>query len=234
LKVSEKGKRTSPSVVVLMAALDEEKGIGPTLTELKKYAGSSRFLVIDGNSSDKTVQIAKSLNADVIYQKGRGKGDAIARAIKHVNEDFDYAVLIDADYTYPAEFIPRMIEILETNSHVGMVCGNRFSPTFERDKMKYMFYLGNRLLALTHNLLNGISLNDPLTGLRILRWNILKGWAPSSSGFDIEVELNHLVERKGFGIIEIPIPYRTRIGEKKLKARHGFQILRRILIEVAN
>ena len=231
MKGSEKGKRNSPSIVVLMAALDEEKGIGPTLKELRRYAGASRFLVVDGKSSDKTVHVAKSLNADVVYQEGRGKGNAIAHAIKHINEDFDYVVLIDADYTYPAHFIPQMIRILEKNPQVGMVCGNRFGLTFDTNKMNNMFYLGNRLLAVTHNLLNGIALNDPLTGLRILRWDILKGWNPLSHGFDIEVELNHRVERKGFDIVEIPIPYRTRIGEKKLKAKHGFQILRRILLE---
>ena len=52
-----------------------------------------------------------------------------------------------------------------------------------------------------------------------------------SKGFDIEVELNHLVERKGFGIVEVPIVYRPRLGEKKLKARHGASILKRIMLE---
>jgi glycosyltransferase involved in cell wall biosynthesis len=227
----EKGKQAAPSILVLMAALDEEEGIGLTIAELKRYVGDSRFLVVDGNSNDKTVHVAKSLNAAVVYQEGRGKGDAIGHAIKHVDEDVDYVVLIDADYTYPAEFIPQMIRILEENPWVGMVCGNRFNSAFNMGEMNDMFYIGNRLLAFTHNLLNGISLRDPLTGLRVLRWEILKGWNPKSRGFDIEVELNHLVERKGFEIVEIPIPYRSRLGEKKLKARHGFQILRRMILE---
>jgi glycosyltransferase involved in cell wall biosynthesis len=231
LEIWEKGVHTSPSVLVLMAALDEEEGIGHTIADLKKYTGASRFLVVDGNSKDKTVHVAKTLNADVIYQEGIGKGDAIGHAIKHVDDDVDYVVLIDADYTYPAEFIPQMIRILEENPHVGMVCGNRFGSAFDVHEMPHMFYIGNRLLALTHNLLNGVSLTDPLTGLRVLRWEILKGWRPRSRGFDIEVELNHRVERKGFDIVEIPISYRARLGEKKLKARHGFKILQRIILE---
>ena len=94
-----------------------------------------------------------------------------------------------------------------------------------------MFYVGNRLLALTHNLLNGVDMRDPLTGLRVVRWEIVSDWRPKSKGFDVEVELNHFVEKKGFGIKEIPIHYRHRLGEKKLKLRHGFTILRRILAE---
>ena len=51
-------------------------------------------------------------------------------------------------------------------------------------------------------------------------------------GFDIEVELNHFVKKNGFSIIEIPIDYRTRIGKKKLGIRHGFIILKRIILDI--
>ena len=97
--------------------------------------------------------------------------------------------------------------------------------------MHNILYTGNRMIALVHNMLNGVNLKDPLTGLRVVRWEILKDWRPKSRSFDVEVELNHLVERKGFRIVEVPIYYRRRLGEKKLKVRHGFTILRRILLE---
>ena len=66
-----------------------------------------------------------------------------------------------------------------------------------------------------------------------MRWNILKNWRPASKGFDVEVELNHHVERQGYDIKEIDIVFRKRVGEKKLKARHGLSIMKRILIEIA-
>lgn len=52
-----------------------------------------------------------------------------------------------------------------------------------------------------------------------------------SKGFEIEVELNHLVERRGFKIREIPISHIARLGEKKLKVSHGFTTLKRISLE---
>jgi dolichol-phosphate mannosyltransferase len=67
-----------------------------------------------------------------------------------------------------------------------------------------------------------------------VRADILRNWRVKSKGFGIEVELNHRVEREGFDIAEIPIKYRERLGDKKLKARHGAQILRRILLETGN
>jgi dolichol-phosphate mannosyltransferase len=221
------------SVLAIIAALDEEKGVGLTIAELKQYLETPRILVVDGKSCDRTVEIAKNFDAHVIRQEGSGKGDAIAYAIRHVKIDADYVVFTDADYTYPAEFVPRMLSILEENPRVGMVCGNRFNSHFHLKGMHDMFYLGNRLLAFTHNMLNGVSMRDPLTGLRVVRWEILKDWKPKSKSFDIEVELNHHVERQGYGIVEIPIPYRPRLGEKKLKLRHGATILKRMILETA-
>jgi glycosyltransferase involved in cell wall biosynthesis len=220
-----------PSVLVTIATLDEEEGIGPTLAELRDVLGCPMFLVVDGNSTDRTVEIAKEMGADVLFQEGTGKGDAIAHAIKHVDFDVKYVVLIDADFTYPAEYLPGMIRILEENPEVGMVTGNRFNHTHELTSMRDPFFIGNRFLAYAQYFLNGVKLRDPLTGLRVVRWQIFKNWKPKSKGFDIEAEMNHRVERLGYKTVEIPIHYRTRLGEKKLKLRHGFAILGRILGE---
>ena len=225
------GNLSYQSTLVLMAALNEEKGIRPTLAELKKYLNDSQFMVIDGNSGDGTVHVAKSFGADVLYQNGQGKGNAIASGLQYLSDDFDHVVLIDADFTYPAEYVPRMIRILDENPHVGMVCGNRFNSHMHLDAMHNIFYFGNRVIAYAHNMLNGIALRDPLTGLRVVRGSILRNWEPKSKSFDIEVELNHHVERQGYSIEEIEIPYRERIGEKKLKLQHGFTILKRIITE---
>jgi dolichol-phosphate hexosyltransferase len=217
-----------------MAALNEEEGIGPTLLELNKTLRNPRILVVDGRSTDRTVEIAKSMGADVVLQDGLGKGDAIAKAIKHSNLTVDYVVITDADYTYPAEHVPEMIQILEKNPDVGMVCGNRFSGYLDLKGLNGFFYLGNRFIGFTQNLLNGVWLADPLTGLRALRAEILRNWKVKSKGFDVEVELNHHVKLEGFGIAEIPIKYRERLGEKKLGVRHGAEIFKRIMLEATH
>jgi len=220
-----------PSVLAVIAALNEEEGIGSTLAELGEVLVDSRFLVVDGNSTDRTVEVARKMGAEVLFQEGSGKGDAVSQAIRHVDSDAKYVVFIDADFTYPAGYLPEMIRILEENPEVGMVTGNRFNDSFELSSMKSPFFVGNRFLAFAQRFLNGVSLKDPLTGLRVVRWRMLKNWMPKSKGFDIEAEMNHLVERQGYKTVEIPIQYRSRLGEKKLKLRHGFTILRRILAE---
>ncbi len=217
---------------LIVAALNEENGVGLTLKEFKQVMGNSSILVVDGNSRDRTVEIAKDSGAQIAFQTGIGKGDAIAKGISLMDTEAKYIVLTDADYTYPAEHIPSMIEILEQNPDVGMVCGNRLGGKKDEKALHTQFYLGNRMLALAHNILNGVDLEDPLTGLRVVRADIFKSWKIRSLGFDIEVELNSQVTKQGYRTVEVPIRYRERIGEKKLKMRHGATILKRIFLEM--
>jgi glycosyltransferase involved in cell wall biosynthesis len=219
------------STQLLVAALNEEQGIGLTLKEFTDVLGDSKVLVVDGNSIDRTVEVAKNCGAEIAFQDGKGKGNAIAKGIHILDANTEYVVLTDADHTYPAEYVPEMIQILEKNPEVGMVCGNRFSGEVEDKAVRTSFYFGNKMLAFAHGLLNGVTMQDPLTGLRVMRADLLRDWNVKSQGFDIEVELNHLIEKKGYKIVEVPIKYRQRVGEKKLKAKDGVTILRRILQE---
>ena len=227
------GQRYQPTqpTNIFIAALNEEEGIGATISELSENIDAKRILVIDGHSHDRTVEIAKDYGAEIFFQDGKGKGDALAKAVQCMGEDVEYVVITDADFTYPAEHVPEMIQILENNPHVGMVCGKRFSKQTEGNAFKGRFTFGNKLLAFAHSFFNGVDLQDPLTGLRVIRADILRKWVIKSKGFDIEVELNSQVGNQGFETIELPIEYRERLGEKKLRMKHGATILKRILYE---
>ena len=222
----------SSNISVIIATLNEEEGIGPTIGEMQKILHNPYMVVIDGNSIDRTIEIAKNMGADVMLQEGRGKGDAMFQGIKTLASKVPYIVFTDADYTYPAQYIPQMIELLEANPRVGMVIGNRFKGQYNLSKtITNPFYVGNKLLAFAQLVMNGINLGDPLSGLRVVRTEALDGWKPKSKGFDVEAEMNTTVERRGYGIMEVPIDYRNRMGEKKLKLRHGLGIMKRILAE---
>jgi glycosyltransferase involved in cell wall biosynthesis len=216
---------------VLIAALNEEEGIGATISELSNNVSFHRILVVDGRSNDRTIEIAMSCGAETISQDGIGKGDAISKALKCLGMDTEYVVLTDADFTYPVDALPEMIRILEEAPQVGMVCGNRFNERPEKKASGGWFYYGNKLLAFAHNFFNGVDLKDPLTGLRVIRAGILRNFNLKSDGFDVEVELNSRVTKEGFHIQEIPIKYRERLGQKKLRVRDGATIFKRILLE---
>jgi dolichol-phosphate mannosyltransferase len=220
----------SPSLAVVVAAYNEEEGIVPTLCELKEVLNKPSLLVVDGNSSDRTLELAKDFGAEIVLQRGKGKGSAISQGLDQLNGDTLYVALIDADYTYPAKHIKEMMCVLNFSPEVGMVLGDRFSKKYEKESDRNQFYVGNRILGFVHRVFNGIELNDPYTGLRLIRFDLLKGWKPESEGFDIEAELNHRIDCLGYKIVELPIKYRKRLGKKKLGFIHGLKILRRIVI----
>ena len=220
------------NISVVIATLNEEEGIGPTIDEMQKVLKNPYMVVVDGNSVDRTIEIAKNMGADVLLQEGKGKGDAMFQGFRQLGSKVPYVVFTDADYTYPAEYVPRMIEVLQQNPKVGMVIGNRFKGEYNHSKsVTNPFYLGNKIFALAQLVMNGVKLGDPLSGLRVVRSEILEDWKPKSKGFDVEAEMNALVRRKGYRTVEVPIDYRDRMGEKKLKLRHGLGIMKRILAE---
>jgi glycosyltransferase involved in cell wall biosynthesis len=64
-----RNNHNSPLSVVI-ATLNEEAGVGPTLEELQKVLNDPYLVVVDGNSVDRTIEIAKNMGADVLLQDG--------------------------------------------------------------------------------------------------------------------------------------------------------------------
>jgi dolichol-phosphate mannosyltransferase len=219
------------NTTVVIAALEEELGMKPTLIELRDVLKDSCFLIADGGSKDKTVEIAQNLGASTFVQKGKGKGSAIRQSLHLISSSSKYVVFTDADYTYPAFKVREMLLILDKNPNVGMVLADRFHNRWLTNLLTNPFFLGNRFIALVQWVLNGVRLSDPLTGLRVVRYKLLKDWNPLSESFDIESELNCYINKRGYRIFEVPIEYRPRLGKKKLGVMHAFTILRRITKE---
>ncbi|MCL4430360.1 MAG: glycosyltransferase family 2 protein [Chloroflexi bacterium] len=126
----------SSNISVVIATLNEEEGIGPTIDEMQKVLKNPYLVVVDGNSVDRTIEIAKNMGADVLLQEGKGKGAAMFQGFKQLGTKVPYVVFTDADFTYPAEYVPQMIEVLEQNPKVGMVIGNRFKGDLNNSRFE--------------------------------------------------------------------------------------------------
>ena len=227
-------------VTVIIPTLNEAEGIGPTIQEIAKELKTPEIIVIDAKSIDGTAQIAAHLGAKVITQLDRGKGNAIAQALKHVTRDTKWLIIVDGDYTYRATYIPAMITLLKRKGDVGMVTGRRLGPrgeSFSLGKVsikRLLFYtqhyLQHHAIILLHIILNKVTMEDPTTGLRVIQFDCLKDFQPKAKGFDIEVEINWWIRRKGYDIVEFPINIRPRLGMDKLRySKHGLTILMRMV-----
>ena len=211
-------KISKNDVTIVLPTLNEEKAIGLVIDELRKE-GYNNIIVVDGYSSDRTVEIARSKGVKVIFQEGRGKGGAIKTAIKYVKTP--YILVMDADHTYDPKYIERM---LEKASEYDEIIGMRKN----REKIPWIHRIGNRIISLTISILMGKRINDPCSGMYLLKTETIKKLELTSAGFDIEIEICGQIAAIG-KITEIPIKYRERIGPPKLRATQGINIILTLL-----
>ena len=113
-----------PDICIILPALNEEPTIGKVIDEIPKQAleregHQVEVLVVDNNSSDRTRQVAEEKGARVITESRRGKGRAVRTALESVKADF--VLMLDADYTYPATYIPEMLNFLKQDYSVVIV-----------------------------------------------------------------------------------------------------------------
>ncbi|HXW66446.1 MAG TPA: glycosyltransferase family 2 protein [Thermoplasmata archaeon] len=217
--------------VVLIPAYREAQGIAPVIEEVRRSL-NPRIVVIHRPDGDATGVVARATGAEVVEQAGKGKGDAVRLGLEYVRDHFERARfigMIDADCTYPSYAMHPMRSILNHRPDVGMVIARRENIA-NNGATSHAFAWGNRVLAQVHRAMNRIPLDDPLSGLRLFRADVVRDWNPRSRGFDIECELNDYVHNvKGLEISEVAVPYRARVGTKKLRFRHGFLILARMV-----
>lgn len=207
------------NVTVIIPTLNEEKGIGGVVESFIKLG--FEVLVIDGNSSDRTRDIAKEKGAKVVLQSGKGKGNAIVEAFQLV--DSDIVILVDGDGSYPAEEVWKLIEPIEKGVAEHVV-GNRFAK-YEKGAFTKLNLLGNKLINLFFRFAYGVELVDILSGYRAIKKDVYKIIEIRKSGFEVEAELTVETLARGFRIVEVPISYRKREGKTKLRPiRDGIRI----------
>lgn len=207
------------NVTVIIPTLNEEKSIGEVVKSFKDLGFD--VLVIDGNSKDRTREIAEEKGARVVLQTGKGKGNAVAEAFKLV--DSEIVILVDGDGSYPAEEVWKLIEPIEKGVAEHVV-GNRFAR-YEKGAFTRLNFFGNKLINLFFRFAYGVDLTDILSGYRAIKKEVYKNIEIKKSGFEVEAELTVETLSKGFRIVEVPISYKKREGKTKLRPiRDGIRI----------
>jgi glycosyltransferase involved in cell wall biosynthesis len=214
-----------PRLSILLPALNEEGGIHAVLRmipeqSLRRMGFRPVVQLLDGGSTDRTRMVALDHGAKVYVQKGWGKGSAFREFLPTLRSE--YCVILDSDATYPAAWIPIFAETLRKGAPV--VLGSRFKGKIEDGAMSAANKLGNRLLSFFASLLYQRRVSDVCSGMWGFRTDVLKSFALSADGFDLEANIYAECVRHGLPIVEVPIPYFARIGSAKLRVRTGLRI----------
>jgi len=215
-------------ISIIIPALNEEEAIEGVIraipkNELERMGFDVQILVVDGNSKDRTRELASKAGAEVIVEPRRGYGRAYKTGFAHATGEI--IATADADLTYPVEDIPKFVRMLQ-EENLDFITTNRFA-FMEQDAMSSRNRIGNDVLNLATRLLFHLNLNDSQSGMWVFWKNILGSLVLKSDKMSFSEELK--LEACHFAKCqwrEIPIKYRARVGKIKLRAwKDGFRNL---------
>ena len=232
-----------PLVSVVVPALNEARNLPHVLPKLPESI--HEVILVDGNSSDDTLRIARELRPDVriVVQTRRGKGNALACGLAVATGDI--VVTLDADGSADPGEIPQFVAALLAGADFAK--GTRFKQGGGSADITRFRALGNRLLNGFVNLCFGTRYTDLCYGfnafwrrhLPVIGLDVNARSAPSGSqpvwgdGFEVETLIHIRVADAGLAVAEVPsFEYRRIHGRSNLNAfSDGIRVLRTILTE---
>lgn len=219
----------SEKIAVLLPAYNEEVTIQKVIKDFQRELPEADIYVYDNNSKDKTNELAREAGAIVRFEPRQGKGNVVRSMFREI--DADYYIMVDADDTYPANEVQKLLEPLRTGM-ADMTIGDRLSNgTYAEENKRGFHGFGNNLVRILVNRLYKGNYNDIMTGYRGFNRLFVKNFPVLSPGFEIETELSIHSLDKRFKLVEVPITYQDRPegSESKLNTfSDGFKVLRMI------
>ena len=206
---------TKDDVTIVIPTLNESEAIGKVIDEVREF-GYENILVVDGYSTDGTVDAAAKKGVRVVSQTGKGKSGALATAVHYVKTH--YMLVMDGDCTYDPAYIDRLTAHARTYDEV---IGAR---AIGRENIPLLNRLGNHLLSWFFKILFAVNLTDVCSGMYLIRTEAARKLQFTTAGFDAEVEIAAQFADSG-RVSEVPVNYRPRVGRQKLSSvRHGVTI----------
>lgn len=201
-------------IAIILPAYNEELTIADTIEDFHRACPEAEIYVIDNASQDRTSELARETyqrlgcKGRLMFEGRKGKSAAVRKAFMEV--DAEIYVMVDADLTYPASDLPRLLEPV-FEGRADIVCGNRHdSGVYRRENKRPFHDFGNNLVRWLINKLFSGSLEDILTGYRVMSKRFVKNYPILATGFGLETEMSiHALDR-GYAIIELPTDYRDR------------------------
>ena len=188
------------------------------------------LVIVDDGSTDGSRELIAQLARNeprikyCFHEQNQGKAGAIRTAIKVMSGDL--VLIQDADLEYNPSDYPALLQPM-LEGVADAVFGSRFLTGRYRRVLYYWHTLGNQLLTLLCNVLNGINLTDMETGYKLIRADILRAIPLTSNGFALEPELITKLVQWDVRLYEVPISYqgRTYAEGKKIGVKDLFAAL---------
>jgi dolichol-phosphate mannosyltransferase len=192
-------------VCVLVPTYNEAETIGSVVAGFREQ-GFENVLVVDGDSTDGTREVAREHGARVFTQSGTGKGQAVREALDRI--EAPYVLMADGDATYRPVEAGRMVEPLLSGT-AEHVIGNRFAG-MQPGAMSRLNRVGNRIINRAFRFIHGRDLVDILSGYRAFTRESAERSALTADGFGIETEFAVECVKHDIETAVVPITYEAR------------------------
>ena len=202
------------AISVVIPAFNEEAGIAAVIAELRRILEeqqiSPEIIVIDDGSTDGTARNALSAGARLLqHRSNRGYGAALKSGIANASNEL--IVITDADGTYPAEYIPKLLEQLD---RADMVVGARTGRNVRIPLIRKPAKLVLNWLA---NYLTNSKIPDLNSGLRAFRRGVVAQYFPIlPDQFSWTTTITLAMHCDHYAVDYVPIDYRKREGKSKI------------------
>ncbi|MFC7385347.1 glycosyltransferase family 2 protein [Sphaerisporangium rhizosphaerae] len=214
---------------VVVPAMNEAENLPHVFATLPHWI--DEVILVDGNSTDDTVAVARRLrpNLRVVHQRGKGKGDALRTGFAEATGDI--IVMIDADGSTDGREIIHFVGALVTGA--DFVKGSRYASGGGSDDLTLSRRLGNSVLRSLVNRIYGTQYTDLCYGYNAFWARHLDVLDLDCEGFEVETLLNIRAAKAGLRVHEVPSHERNRIhGESNLRVvRDGWRVLKTIVRE---
>lgn len=200
----------SKKIVVVLPAYNAAKTLARTYQEIPTNI-VDEVVLVDDNSTDNTVEVAKSLGIKHIIphenNKGYG-GNQKSCYNKALEIGGDIVVMLHPDYQYTPKLIEAMAYLIAHDVYPVVLGSRILGKGALKGGMPWYKYVANRILTLTQNILMSQKLSEYHTGYRAFSKEVLQSvhYQVNSDDFVFDNQMLAQIFYKGFEIAEITCP----------------------------
>ncbi len=210
-------------ISVVIPTLNEAGNILEAVTTIEKeLAYPKEIIVVDGNSTDGTIEIVKDMSfCKLIIEPRRGYGIALRTGMKQAKGNI--IVMVDGDGTYEVRHINRLVERMIEKDADMVLATRMYDPN---KAMGLLNFIGNKVITFVYDFFYSQFLSDTQSGFRAISHEAIDNVPLKEGDMAFATEMLVQFAKVGYNMVEIPTTYKARkYGKTKLKPfKSGIEI----------
>ena len=198
------------NITLVIPAKNEKESLPKVLDELKIY--NLKIIIVLEKDDKETIKSAEDYNCKILYQDGKGYGDALITGINSV--DTEFFCVFNADGSFDPSELTKMFDQIN-DKKADFVFGTRYEKNCGSDDDTIITLVGNFIFTKIGTLFFGLNITDILYTYLVGKTSKAKDLKLNSKDFRFCVELPIKAKRKGYKLVTSKAYERSRIGGKK-------------------